>query len=125
MRLAIRLFSVCFLLEIVGLYHYLEQDVRQFSYPPDTSLHKQVDQISPSDSTFIDLVEFLEGKDGDENSEEDNYHSLNSATFGKIHGDLNITKPAVEGSPSHRLLNFKIEKYPLFILYHSWKLHTA
>ena len=125
MRLAIRLFSVCFLLEIVGLYHYLGQDVQQYNYTASASVQNYVAQISPSDSVFIDLIEFLEGKDGDENSEEDTYHSSNLGYYGKINRLSDHLDNLVEENPTNRLLQFKIEKYPLFVLHHSWKFHTA
>ncbi|HMR89272.1 MAG TPA: hypothetical protein PKD51_14020 [Saprospiraceae bacterium] len=125
MRLAFRLFSAFLLLEMMCLYHCFGQDVQQVSYPSQTNIHSNVDQVSPSEFSLMDLIEFLEGKDGDENSEEDTEHNLSSTNEIQIHLEINNEISDIDQNSIHRLLNFKENKYPLFVLFHSWKLHIA
>ena len=125
MRLAFRLFSAFLLLEMMCLYHCFGQDVQQDIYASQTNIHSNVDQVSPSEFSLMDLVEFLEGKDGDENSEEDTEHNLSSANEVQIYSELNNNIPDIDQRAIHRLLNFKENKSPLFVLFHSWKYHIV
>lgn len=125
MRLAFRLFSAFLLLEMMCLYHCFGQDVQQVSYPSQTNIHSNVDQVSPSEFSLMDLVEFLEGKDGDENSEEDSEHNLSSANDVQIYTELNYNLPDTDQCSKLRLLNFKENRSPLFVLFHSWKYHIS
>lgn len=125
MRLAFRLFFACLLLEMMCLYHCFGPDAQQVSYQSQSSINSNADQISPSEFSLMDLVEFLEGKDGDENSEEDKEHSLSSANEVQIHSEFNNDMPDIDQNATLRLLNFKENKSPLFVLFHSWKYHIA
>ena len=125
MRLVFRLFYACLLLEMMCLYHCFGHDVKQINYPTRSSIHTNIDQIGPSEFSYLDWVEFLEGKDSDENSEEDTEHNLSSPGLGIIGLTSSIDLPELEQKASRRLLDFKKNKYPLFILFHSWKHHLA
>jgi hypothetical protein len=125
MRLAFRLFSLFLVLEMMCLYHCFGQAAQQVSYPSHSSFHSNAAQVSPSDFSFMDLVEFLEGKDGDESSEEETDHNLSSANEIILYDELIIDFFGLDQTARHRLLNFKQNKSPLFVLFHSWKYHLA
>jgi len=125
MRFAFRLFSAFLLFEMMCLYHCFGQDVQQVSYPSQSFVHSNAAQVSPSDFSFMDLVEFLEGKDGDESSEEETDHNLSSVNELNLQDELIIDLFGLNQTARHRLLNFKKNKSPLFVLFHSWKYHLA
>lgn len=127
MRLAFRLFSTILLLEMMCLYHCFGHQVQHVSYPTPTpsSIHNNVDHVSPSHFSLIDLVEYLEGKDGDENSEEDTVHDFNDDSVLRIQSEWITDLLAKDQNATLRLLKFKENRAPLFVLFHSWKYHIS
>ncbi|MBK8624205.1 MAG: hypothetical protein IPN86_01105 [Saprospiraceae bacterium] len=125
MRLAFRLFLAILLLEIMGLYHCFGQDVRQVNYPSPTTIQSNEDQTKPSESSPIDLMEFLEVNIGDENSEDDTVHNFSSDSVVSVQFELIIDQLAKDQNAINRLLNFKEKRAPLFVLFHSWKYHIS
>ncbi len=122
MRLAFKLFSACLLVEMMCLYHCFGHDAQAVSYATKTTIYN-VDQVGPTGFSFFDLVEFLENKDSDENSEEDTEHNLSSTSIRCIGSESSIGLTEFDQNATHRLLNFKENKAPLFVLFHSWKYH--
>ena len=125
MRLAFRLFSAFLLLEMMCLYHCFGQDVSKVSYVNPSHIYGNIDQVSPSDFSFMDLVEFLEGKDGDESSEEDSHQTDSSDQIYFVSKNFRFKIYPKDEIATHRLLNFKKNKSPLFVLFHSWKYHIV
>lgn len=125
MRLAFKLFSACLLLEMMCLYHCFGQDVQQVSYPNQSTIHNSEDQVRPLESSPMDLIEFMEFKAGEENSEEDTDHDLNSSYLRGLYSAMNVNIREKDQTAIHRLLKFKKNQAPLFVLFHSWKFHLA
>ena len=123
MRLAFRLFSAFLLLEMICLYHSFGFQIQQVSYPTPSSIHSNVDQVSPSEFSLMDLVEYLEGKDGDENSEEDTVHNFNEDGVLRVQSEWITDLSTNDQNATLRLLKFKENRVPLFVLFHSWKYH--
>lgn len=125
MKVAFRLFSTILLLEMMCLYHYFGHQVQQDSYPTPSSIHNDVDQVSPLEFSLMDLVEYLEGKDGDENSEEDTVHNFNEDGVLRVQSEWITDLSTNDQNATLRLLKFKENRAPLFVLFHSWKYHIS
>ena len=73
----------------------------------------------------MDLIEFLEVKAGEENSEEDTDQDLTSSYLRGLYSAMNVNIREKDQTAIHRLLKFKKNQAHLFVLFHSWKFHLA